>query len=155
ESPCPRRRGGAERAVADPPGPPGRARVRLPRRRCGRLARNCRPRTNAAGGLPTARPAAEHSGVGEGTAAPSSSPECRRDKSRPAFGRPQPAAPSTSEALPPTAASFLAAHTPSGGMTMNRKTLKFVVAGVVVAGAFGAIALRGARATPPSPGFVS
>ena len=38
---------------------------------------------------------------------------------------------------------------------MNRKTLKLVVAGVVVAGALGAIALRGARATPPSPGFVS
>ncbi len=38
---------------------------------------------------------------------------------------------------------------------MPRKTLKLVVAGVFVAGALGAIALRGARATPPSPGFVS
>ena len=38
---------------------------------------------------------------------------------------------------------------------MSKKTLKLVVAGVVVAGAFGAFALRVARATPPSPGFVS
>src|SRR3954454_23245236 len=40
-------------------------------------------------------------------------------------------------------------------MTMNKKTLKLVVAGAVVACASGVVALRGAWATPPSPGFVS
>ena len=40
---------------------------------------------------------------------------------------------------------------------MNKKSFKLIVAGVFVACAFGVIALRGARATPPTPapGFVS
>src|SRR5262245_47125484 len=93
--------------------------------------------------------------TGDGTAVPPSSPDCRRDQCRPTFGRPRPAATPASPALPPTAASFLAAHTPGGGMTMSRKTFKLMVAGVFVAGAFGIIALGVAWATPPSPGFVS
>ena len=38
---------------------------------------------------------------------------------------------------------------------MSRKTFKLLVAGVLVAGALGVIALRVAWATPPTPGFVS
>src|SRR5262245_53487586 len=37
---------------------------------------------------------------------------------------------------------------------MSKKKLKLAVAGVLVATAVGVVALRGARATPPSPGFV-
>jgi quercetin dioxygenase-like cupin family protein len=38
---------------------------------------------------------------------------------------------------------------------MSQKTLKLTLVGALVAGAVGAIALKAARATPPSPGFVS
>jgi quercetin dioxygenase-like cupin family protein len=59
------------------------------------------------------------------------------------------------EGLPPTAAAFPAAHLTRGGTTMTRKTLTLTVAGALVACAAGVIALGVARATPPSPGFVS
>jgi len=38
---------------------------------------------------------------------------------------------------------------------MSQKTLKLTLVGALVAAAVGAIALKGARATPPSRGFVS
>src|SRR5262249_25066108 len=67
---------------------------------------------------------------------------------RPTVGRPQTVAPSSITA-PPTTAGLLAAHTPSGGMTMNKKTLKLVVAGACVAWALDAIATQTAPAPPP------
>src|SRR5262249_50293237 len=68
-------------------------------------------------------------------------------------GRPQTAAPSSLTALP-TITGFLAAHTPSGGMTMSKKTLKLMVVGAFVACALGAFATQTARATPPQ-GFTA
>ena len=38
---------------------------------------------------------------------------------------------------------------------MSQKTLKLTLVGALVAAAAGVIAVKGARATPPSPGFVS
>src|SRR5439155_16357281 len=70
----------------------------------------------------------------------------RRVRRRPAFGRTQPAAPFANMALNRARPNARRAHR---RMTMSKKTLKLILAGVVVAGAFGVLALRAARATPP------
>src|SRR5262245_25235812 len=48
---------------------------------------------------------------------------------RPAFGLPQMAAPLANRALPPTAPSYLGAQIREREMTMNKKTLKLMLAG--------------------------